>query len=194
MLSLEDGKVLVKLARNSIETYFSKKQLNIANAKVFSKSQGAFVTLNKYGSLRGCIGYPEPVYPLYKAILQAARAAAFQDPRFPPVEESELRDITIEISALTVPELVKVDKPDEYLDKIRIGKAGLIIKAGFFSGLLLPIVAVEYNWTPKEFLEHTCQKAGLPKDAWKNLDNKIYSFQSQVFNELEPNGEIGQEM
>jgi uncharacterized protein len=194
MLSPADGAILVRLARESITTFFNKKDPKLGESSKFSDQQGVFVTLNKFGSLRGCIGYPEPVFPLNRAVVQSARAAAFQDPRFPPVKEDELADITIEISVLTLPELIQVEKPEEYLDKIKIGRDGLIIRSGYFSGLLLPIVPVEYDWTPKEFLEHTCMKAGLPRDAWKNLSNKLYSFQSQVFSEEEPDGKIKQLM
>lgn len=194
MLSLDDGKTLIRLARDSIQTYFSGKAIDLVASKKYSDNQGVFVTLNKYGSLRGCIGYPEPVLPLYRAVVQAARAAAFQDPRFPPVQEDELMDITIEVSALTVPRLLKAEDPKDYLDMIKIGRDGLIIRSGPYSGLLLPIVAVEYNWTPGEFLAHTCEKAGLPRDAWKDKGCRLYSFTSQVYNEREPNGEIVEEM
>lgn len=190
MLSLNEGKLLVELARHSIKTYFSGKNLNLENVREFSNKQGVFVTLHKYGNLRGCIGYPEPALQLYKAIVQAARAAAFQDPRFAPLQENELDEVDVEISVLTVPKLIEVKEPKEYLDKIKIGEDGLIIRAGFASGLLLPQVFPQYDATPKQALEMTCQKAGLGRDAWKDLDNKIYTFQAQIFAEEEPNGNI----
>jgi hypothetical protein len=149
-----------------------------------------FVTLSKDGELRGCIGFPEPTYALKRAIVEAARSAAFDDPRFPPVTKEEMNEITIEVSALTIPKLVKVKDSEEYEDMIIIGKDGLIIRGKFGSGLLLPQVPVDYGWNVKEFLKHLCMKAGLLSDAWKDLDNKIYSFQAQIFEEIEPRGEV----
>lgn len=193
MISLEDGKTLVKFSRYVIKTYFSGKTINYKEADKFSDKQGVFVTLSLYDKLRGCIGYPEPVYPLNRAITEAARAAAFKDPRFPPVTEEEFEDITIEVSVLTIPKLIEVENPNEYLDKIEIGKHGLIVKLAFNSGLLLPQVFTEYESTPREALEMTCQKADLPKNAWKDIETKIFTFSAQIFKEEEPNGNIIEE-
>lgn len=190
MISLEDGKILIKLARHSIETYLSGRVINLPESDKFTEKQGVFVTLNKYGKLRGCIGFPEPIYELNRAIIQAARAAAFEDPRFPTVTENELEDITIELSILTQPKLLEVKNPEEYLDKISIGKHGLIIRSQLQSGLLLPQVFIEYESTPKEALEMTCQKAGLAVDAWKDLQNEIFVFSGQIFEEEEPYGKV----
>jgi len=190
MISLDDGRILVKLARDSIASYFSGKFLKNKESDKFTDKQGVFVTLTKFGKLRGCIGYPEPVYDLQRGIIQAARAAAFQDPRFPPVTEKELEDIQVEVSVLTKPKLIEVEEPEEYLDKIEIGKHGLIIRKRGFSGLLLPQVFIDYESTPKEALEMTCEKAGLQKNAWKDKDAKIYSFSAQIFEELEPAGKV----
>ena len=126
-MNLDDAKLLIKLARDSISSFFTNKALNLRDTDKFSKKQGVFVTLNLLGRLRGCIGYLEPVLELQRAVIQAARSAAFKDPRFPPLRESELEDITIEISVLTVPKVIEVEKPKEYLDKIKIGKHGLKI-------------------------------------------------------------------
>lgn len=190
LLPLEDGIILVKLARHSVETFFSKRIINMPEADKFTEERGVFVTLNELEHLRGCIGFPEPVYPLKRAIIDAARAAAFKDPRFMQVTEDELSDISFEVSVLTKPQLMEVENPEEYLDKIEIGKHGLIIKNGFNSGLLLPQVFTEYKSTPKEALEMLCQKAGLDEDTWKDEDTKIYFFQAQIFEETEPNGKI----
>lgn len=194
MLTLKDGKDFIRLARTSIETYFSHETLSIGRLSSFDKPQGVFVTLKKFGRLRGCIGFPEPVYPLHKAVVRAARSAAFEDPRFSPVTEDELQDITIEISVLTVPKKAEVEDRMELLDLITIGRDGIIIRSLYGSGLLLPIVAVEYDWTPGEFLSHTCQKAGLPLDAWKSDSSNIFLFKSQVFSESAPNGDVIEEM
>ncbi len=187
MISSEDKKKLLELARKSIETGFSRGRLKIDEEikKKFSKKQGAFVTLTEGGRLRGCIGYPEPILPLYEAIINAARAAAFEDPRFEPLREEELNKIKIEVSILTVPELIKVKHPLEYLEKIKIGEDGLIIRGPFGSGLLLPQVFVEYKATPQMALEMLCEKAGLPRNTWQNPMYKIYKFQAEVFSEKE---------
>ena len=183
MINKEDKTSLLKLARDSISTYFSKKEIDSKKVKKFSEKQGVFVTLEKNGQLRGCIGFPEPCLPLYEAIIESARSAAFSDPRFMPVREQELNEIEVEISVLTVPELINVKKPEEYLKKINIGKDGLIIRSSFGSGLLLPQVFTDYNCNAEQALQMLCQKAGLPLDAWKNLENKIYKFQAEIFHE-----------
>ncbi len=192
-MNLQQGKILVRLARKSIEAYFSGKTINIpksADSSILKKKRGAFVTLNLYNRLRGCIGFPEPVYDLERAIIEAARAAAFHDPRFLPLSKEELEDITIEVTVLTKPELIEAEDYMDYLNKIKIGKHGLIIRKGLNSGLLLPQVFVEHNATPLEALEMTCQKAGLEKGSWKDPDSRIYSFSGQIFYETEPYGEV----
>jgi len=142
-----------------------------------------FVTLNIDGELRGCIGFPEPVLPLYEAVIESARSAAFSDPRFMPLSKEEFDKVHIELSVLTVPELIKVKKSEDYLNKIKIGSDGLIIRGEYGSGLLLPQVFTEYKCNPKKALEMTCQKAGLSSDAWKDLKNKIFKFQAHIFEE-----------
>jgi len=183
MLSKEEGKELLSLARSAIKSYFSKSKPDFGKYEKYNEKQGVFVTLNYHGSLRGCIGFPYPVYPLKKAIFDAARAAAFDDPRFPPLQEIELRGLKIDVSVLSVPEEIKVKTPLEYQKIISIGKDGLIVKSRFASGLLLPQVFTENGCTPLQALEMTCEKAGLPKDAWKDLSNRFYRFQAQVFSE-----------
>jgi AmmeMemoRadiSam system protein A len=182
MLSEEQKKKVLKLCREAIFSYFTNTEPKIED-KFLSEKQGVFVTLKLNEELRGCIGFPEPVYQLGKAIVFAAKAAAFEDPRFPQLKESELKKIKIEASVLTKPQLIKVKKPEEYIEKIEVGKDGLIVNDGFQSGLLLPKVAEEYEWDAKEFIEQTCVKAGLPTDAWKDKDTKVFKFQAQVFGE-----------
>jgi AmmeMemoRadiSam system protein A len=184
-LSQNDGKELIILARQSINSYFSKTDFKISEKikRRFSKEQGVFVTLTIDGELRGCIGYPEPVMPLYSAVAEAAQAAAFADPRFEVLDKKEFDKIKIEISVLTMPELIKVDMAEEYLEKIKIGSDGLIIRGDYGSGLLLPQVFTEYRCDPLMALEMTCRKAGLSSDAWKDLSNKIYKFQANIFEE-----------
>jgi|TARA_B100001971_G_C17959251_1_gene416555 uncharacterized protein (TIGR00296 family) len=185
MYSLDDGKILINLAKESIKTHFSEKEPNITEdiKQKYSDKRGVFVTLNKDGQLRGCIGFTEPIYILYEAILKAAKSAAFQDPRFPPVQQDEIDSLSIEISILTPPQLIKVRKSEDYLKEIKIGKDGLIIKTGLSSGLLLPQVASEYDWDVEKLLRHTCMKANLSYEAWKDLKHEIYKFQAQIFSE-----------
>jgi len=138
---------------------------------------GAFVTLKEEGRLRGCIGYILPRRPLYLAVQSAALAAAFQDPRFPPLAREELDKVEIEISVLSP--LHRLDDPE----KLEVGKHGIMIVKGGASGLLLPQVAVEEGWDREEFLRGVCHKAGLPEDAWKDKDAELYVFTAEVFGE-----------
>lgn len=179
----KDKKALLQFARESIRTFFTRTEPDPSQVAHLSEKQGVFVTLNKHGDLRGCIGFPYPTYPLYKAILIASREAAFGDYRFSALKEDELEDIELEISVLSVPEELKVRRPEEYLDKINIGRDGLIIQGRFGSGLLLPQVATEYKFTPEAFLGCVCQKAVMEKTAWQNLSNKISIFHAEVFND-----------
>ena len=130
---------------------------------------------------------------MYNAISEAAIAAATQDPRFKPLELHELKAVTFEVTILTPPTEIRVNQTSDYLSKIKIGVDGLIVKHSFFSGLLLPQVPVEYGWTVQEFLEHTCEKAGLSRDHWKRNDIKILKFQGTVFKEEKPMGNVIEE-
>jgi uncharacterized protein (TIGR00296 family) len=199
LFDLQDGKKLIDFARKNIETFLNKNRPMIIPDDIknkFSNDYGVFVTLNTFKTsgnpLRGCIGYPEPSFPLYDAIHKASIKSATEDPRFPTVSIEEMNKILIEISILTPPKLIEVQKSDDYLKKIVIGRDGLIIEKGWRRGLLLPQVPVDHgrNWDVKKFLEHTCLKAGLNADEWKNLDTNIYSFQGILFEELEPRGEV----
>ena len=193
MLTIKDGEKAVKLAREIVERYTRKEELpKLENySGVFDEKRGVFVTINTYPThnLRGCIGIPEPIMPLKNAIKEAA-VSATHDPRFPPLKENELENIVIEITILTKPQLVKVNKPQEYLEKIKIGRDGLIAEQGFYRGLLLPQVPVEQGWDVEEFLSHTCWKAGLPFDAWFDENTKIYKFEGQIFTEVKPKNGI----
>ena len=181
-LNKKDQTLLLKLARDALECSFKDADVDVSKVGHLTQLRGCFVTLHKDNQLRGCIGFPKPIMPLYEQIITACRAAAFEDPRFSPVTKNELKNIVIEISILTKPELIKVKNSDEYLENIEIGKDGLIIQ-GESSGLLLPQVATEYNFDPKQFLECVCEKAELNKDAWKDSKNKIYKFKAEIFSE-----------
>lgn len=184
MLSEEEGKFLVKLAKEAIETFIKdrrKMEVPTDTPDTLKEEMGVFVTLNKDGLLRGCIGYPEPIMPLVNAVIDVAISAAVNDPRFSPVTINELDDLEVEVSVLTKPVLIEVKKPEEYIEKIKIGDDGLIIETGNYKGLLLPQVAVEWGWNVEEFLYNTCVKAGLTADCWIYPDVKIYKFGSQIF-------------
>lgn len=188
MITFEQGKALVKLTRKAIASKFS-------NIKVKTKEgekRGVFVTLHTYPNnvLRGCIGFIDAIYPMEEAIVKAAMSAAFNDPRFPPLQKEELDKVTIEISILTKPELIKITKPEDYLKHIKIPGDGLIINYKGFSGLLLPQVPVEFDWKVEEFLNHTCMKAGLSENKWKDSECSVHKFQVQIFSEKTPNGII----
>jgi len=187
-MNLKEGEKLVKYARKVIETKLENKK--IPELKEFKEKLGVFVTLQRKGLLRGCIGFTEPVYQLNKAIKEAAQGAAFSDPRFLPMKKHEMKEITVEVSVLTKPKQLKVSKRNQLPDKIEIGKHGLIVRTNFTSGLLLPQVATEYNWGPEEFLGQTCQKAGLDFSAWLDPKAEIFTFESQIFKEEKPNEKV----
>lgn len=192
MLSLDEGVKAVAFARDVVEQYVKNNTLPRSNlVGLFTEKQGAFVTIHTYPEhdLRGCIGIPLPIMSLKEAIVEGAKSAT-RDPRFPPLEESELDGIIIEVTILTKPELIEVNNPQEYLTKIEVGRDGLIVEQGFFKGLLLPQVPIEQGWGKEEFLSHTCMKAGLMPDAWFDKNTKISKFSGQIFSEIEPRGKI----
>ena len=179
--SEKDKDRLLEIARKSIECGLAGKDIPefFTVSGILKERRGAFVTLNKHGQLRGCIGSFEAKGSLCKTIEEMARSAAFNDPRFPPVTEEELDDITIEISALTP--LKKIKNSNE----IEVGRHGIYIVRGLYRGVLLPQVATNYNWDKITFLEETCHKAGLPANAWKEKDTEIYIFSADIFGEDE---------
>jgi AmmeMemoRadiSam system protein B/AmmeMemoRadiSam system protein A len=176
-LTEEEKRLLHHIARRAIEDIARGKPVPdfTVESRALMEKKGAFVTLKKHGQLRGCIGCIKDIKPLYKIVVEMAAAAAFNDPRFNPVTEAEFSDLEIEISVLTPPRRIKD------VEEIEVGKHGLLMKKGVYSGLLLPQVATEYGWDRKTFLERTCLKAGLPKDAWKDKDTVIYIFSAEVF-------------
>jgi len=195
-LSNEDGEILVKTARHVVTEYLNSRTKAKLDAKFeanFSFNSGVFVTLNNQMGLRGCIGYPLPDKKLYNALVDAAIASATEDPRFPSVNSQELEEITFEVIVLAPPEVIHVSDTKEYSSQIKVGRDGLIVKRGFNSGLLLPKVPIEYQWTEEEFLSHTCEKAGLPKDCWRDKETQVQKFEGVVFKEETPNGKVVRE-
>lgn len=195
-ITKEDGIILVKTARNIVKEFLKtsiKPKLEKKIQDKFYFNSGIFVTLNDFNGLRGCIGYPLPDKKICEALIDACIAAATEDPRFPSINIEELDSIIFELTILTPPEKITVNKPEEYLSKIKVGRDGLIVRNGFNSGLLLPQVPIEYNWTEKEFLEHTCEKAGLPRDYWRDSSTEVQKFEGIIFKEEIPNGKIIQQ-
>jgi len=179
MLQLTDAEKhrLLELARSAIEEAVCSGSLSEVTeaAEALRTPCGAFVTLYKGKRLRGCIGYIEAFRPLYATVRECARAAALEDPRFEPVVPSELPSLHLEISVLSP--LVDVAP-----QVIEVGRHGLLISRGVQRGLLLPQVAVEWNWDREQFLQETCLKAGLPPDAWQH-GARIQAFTAEVFKE-----------
>ena len=183
-LTEQDKKQLLALARRTIEYVLEKRrvpqpaELDVTVTHAMRFPRGAFVTLEKNGLLRGCIGDIFPQRPLYKSVIMNAIHASLNDRRFQPVTKEECDDITIEISVLTVPE--PLSSPDE----IRIGTDGVVLSKQGRSAVYLPQVAPEQGWDLEQTLTHLSQKAGLPPDAWKK-DANFLVFQAVVFGEQE---------
>lgn len=176
-LTDEEKETLRRIAWEAIKSRLEERpmrDIEIRSPRLKEK-RGAFVTLHKNGQLRGCIGYLEPIKPLYITIKEVAQAAAFSDPRFMPLKKDELDQINIEISVLTPLQRI------HDINEIEIGKHGIYVKRGLYSGVLLPQVATEQGWGRLTFLEHTCLKAGLPPDEWRKSDTEIYIFSAEIF-------------
>lgn len=196
-LTNKEGDFLIKMARKAVETYLKTgKAIQVpkdAPAKLKDRC-GVFVTINRVKSgkheLRGCIGFPYPTHSLAQAVIESSISSATQDPRFDPMTADELDQVVFEISVLTPPELVEVENPQEYCQKIKIGRDGLIVEHSFCKGLLLPQVPVEWEWDEEAFLCQCCIKAGLPPDSWLLKGTKIYKFQAIIFEETSPSGKV----
>jgi AmmeMemoRadiSam system protein A len=176
-LTNEEKAFLFRLARRSLESavHGATMEAPAQFPASLGNPGGAFVTLHRNGALRGCVGYVQPVKPLYQTVMEAAAAAALHDTRFPQVRPAELADLEVEISVLS-------PCREARLEEIQVGLHGLMVSRGFARGLLLPQVAVERDWTPLRFLEETCRKAGLPSAAWRR-GVKIEAFTAEVFSE-----------
>lgn len=181
-LNREQQKRLFGLARHAVESYLKGEPAPSLDTSdpVFQEKRGVFVTLRRRGGeLRGCIGTFSPDNPLYEAVSEMAVAAAFGDPRFPPVTREELRDLQFEISVLSP--MQRVQDP---LRQIQLGKHGVYIKKGLRSGTFLPQVATETGWTREEFLGHCSQdKAGLGWDGWKTAE--VFVYTADIYEEKE---------
>jgi hypothetical protein len=196
MIEHEDGVLAVRYARAIIEERLGSTSRALPEPGAnFKAPSGVFVTLNTYPDreLRGCIGYSEPIMPLGEALREVAVAAATRDPRFPPVSLKDMDSIIIDVTLLTRPERIEYSTPEDLVSAIAIGRDGLIASKGFHSGLLLPQVPVEWGWDAEEFLNHTCMKAGLPRDEWRRGKIEFQRFSGRVFGERTPRGEVVEE-
>ena len=178
-LTEQEGEQLLAIARETVRHKLlgGKGPSVKADNEHLRCRRGAFVTIRSHGDLRGCIGYIEGVKPLIEIIQDCAIQAGFHDDRFGPLSPDEYPNIAFEISVLTP--LVQV----EDLSEVVVGKHGLLISSHGRSGLLLPQVATEQGWDRDTFLAHTCRKASLPWDEWKNPRAEVYRFEAQIFSE-----------
>jgi uncharacterized protein (TIGR00296 family) len=195
MISNLEGEQLVKLARKAVQKYLGESvDIDIDSLERFSQKTGIFVTLTsvriKEEQLRGCIGFPLPEKKLYQSVIEAAIAAATQDPRFIPVKKEELESIIFEVSILTPPEEIRVQNLNEYPSHIKLGRDGLLLKWKYGTGLLLPQVPIELKWDIYEYLANICFKSGAPPDVWFMPESKLYRFQAIIYKESVPNGVV----
>ena len=179
MLNPQQGSQLLRIARETLTSHLAgrpKPDFKVTDPALVEK-RGAFVTLHQGKHLRGCIGHIRAQKPLWETVRDMAVEAAVGDPRFEPVMSKELKDLHIEISALTPMQRIQSHC------EIEVGRHGLYLKRGYSAGLLPPQVPGEYGWDLETFLMHTCQKAGLPDDAWRDGQTEIYVFEAEIFEE-----------
>ena len=171
-----DQKAILELARQAVVEAVCRNRClgQIPINGIFATKRGAFVTLHVDKRLRGCIGVIEAKEPLGENVAHCAMSAALQDPRFRRMQPADLATLEIEVSLLSPVEAIR---PEE----IEIGKHGLLIEHGSQRGLLLPQVAVEHHLDAEHFLKETCYKAGLPGDAWRAPETRIYGFTCEIF-------------
>lgn len=181
-LSDEEKGILLLAARDSISSLFFETSKPTIDFKYYpqlqQKNAGAFVTINANNTLRGCIGYLTSNLTIFETVCDAAKQAATNDNRFPPVREEELSHLNIEISVLSP--MFSLNSYEE----IRIGQHGLLIEEGAFRGVLLPQVATENNYNTAQFLSALCVKAGLPANEWEKKNLSLKAFTAIVFSEI----------
>lgn len=176
--SADERGILLQLAHRAIESAANEERfVPTPMGGHLAEPRGVFTTIYHHGRLRGCVGYIAAVEPLYRAVAETARAAAFDDTRFPPVTRSEARELAISLSVLSSPQPIDPAA-------IEVGRHGLVISMYGHRGLLLPQVAVEHRWDRRTFLEETCNKAGLPPNAWEH-GARVEAFTAEVFSDRE---------
>jgi AmmeMemoRadiSam system protein A len=177
-LSEADRRTALQLARTAVVEAVTQRKIpdSFPSQGVFAERHGVFVTLHLHNRLQGCIGVIEAKEPLGEAIARCAASAALEDPRFAPMKTEQLGELSIEISLLSVPEPIAPES-------IEIGRHGLFVRLHAQRGLLLPQVAMEHRLTREQFLEETCRKAGLPREAWRDSEARLFGFTCEVFSE-----------
>ncbi len=180
-LSLSQQRELLGIARRTLENLLhgGPETNYVVKDAVLERPAAAFVTITREGNLRGCVGYSDPLFPLYQTVSRCVRSAATEDYRFQPIRSHELPDLCISISVLSA--LRKV----ESLEDILIGRDGLRVVGAGRRGLLLPQVATDQGWDRERFLDGVCRKAGLADGAWRGTDVEVFAFHAQVFFEDE---------
>ncbi len=187
----------MNLARRAVSKYLeSNEVVSIPEdmPPALQDKSGVFVTLSTARpahELRGCIGFPYPEERLATATVKAAIYAATEDPRFSPVSRGEFdTNVLVEITVLTPPRFLEAGSRRGLPNLVEVGRHGLIVERGASSGLLLPQVATEWNWDASEFLTNCCLKAGLSPDSWLVDGTKVSVFEGEIFEEVEPAGEV----
>ncbi len=192
-LSESDKKLLLYLARKAIEAAVLHQSLpEIVSEKIpeqLKEPWACFVTLTQHGQLRGCIGTIYPQEPLFEAVLRRARSAALEDPRFPPLQPSELGEVEIEISVLSRPRRLQFNRPEELLQLMRPGRDGVVLKVGQHQATFLPQVWEKIP-KPEQFLSRLAEKAGLPPQAWQSPEAAVYVYVVEAFEETKPKGAL----
>ena len=175
-LSSDDWRALAEIARVAVSSAVIERAVPdlILPSGVLSERRGAFVSLYFAGKLRGCVGQVDRPGPLADVVARSAISAAIHDSRFAPIQPEEVPGLELEISVLSAPALIRAED-------IRVGEHGLLIARDSFRGLLLPQVASERHWTAERFLEETCEKAGLPRDAWRDPSTSIFAFTAEIY-------------
>jgi AmmeMemoRadiSam system protein A len=172
--SAEERSLLLRFAHDSILSALEQREISLEPpTRHLAEPRGAFTSIYLHGELRGCVGYILPIYTVYRAVAETARAAAFDDNRFLPVTRQEAVDLEIQLSILSPPQPIQQEE-------IEVGRHGLLISGHGRRGLLLPQVPIEHGWDRIAFLEQTCRKAGLPIDAWQKSAT-IEAFTAEVF-------------
>lgn len=174
--SEEERALLLRLAHDSILAALENREISLEPPTAhLAEPRGAFTSLYLHGGLRGCVGYVLPTSSVYRAVADTARAAAFEDSRFYAVTLEEARELKVELSILSPPRVIEAEA-------VEVARHGLLISMHGYRGLLLPQVPVEHAWDRVTFLEQTCRKAGLPRDAWQK-GATIEAFTAEVFGE-----------
>jgi len=196
LLTYEEAYLLTTFVKDLIITFLREDRWIEAprfESEKLGKKRGVFVSLKRVEGIKEytikCVGYLFPLTSLVQAVMDAAMSIAIYLSLLPESEVDKNLSYIFEVSILTPPRLITVDKPLDYLNKIKLGRDGLLVEKGFFKGLILPQIPKEKGWNKEEFLSECCVKAGLLADSWLKKEVKVYSFQAQIL-KLKPDGEF----